>query len=325
MINKFSSTSEAIIYQSSTGAIELQKDQSSETVWAAQDDIADIFEVERSVITKHIRNILKDKELDANSVCAKMARTAIDGKTYRVQFYNLDVILAVGYRTNSTKAIAFRKWATQVLKDQIVKGYSLNPQRLEKNYTQFLEAVAQVKKLLPPHSVIDHENIFELITLFADTWLSLDAYDRDMLAPMGGTKKQIEITADQLQSALKELRQALIAKGEATKLFGTERSKGNLTGIVGNVFQSFGDQELYPSIEEKAAHLLYFIIKNHPFVDGNKRSGAYAFIWLLRQAQILDVTRMSPSALTALTLLIAESNPSDKDKMVGLVCKLLSH
>ncbi|MCX7123366.1 MAG: Fic family protein, partial [Gammaproteobacteria bacterium] len=122
-----------------------------------------------------------------------------------------------------------------------------------------------------------------------------------------------------------ELRQALIAKGEATKLFGTERSKGNLTGIVGNVFQSFGDQELYPSIEEKAAHLLYFIIKNHPFVDGNKRSGAYAFIWLLRQAQILDVTRMSPSALTALTLLIAESNPSDKDKMVGLVCKLLSH
>ena len=325
MINKFSSTSEAIIYQSSTGAIELQKDQSSETVWAAQDDIADIFEVERSVITKHIRNILKDKELDANSVCAKMARTAIDGKTYRVQFYNLDVILAVGYRTNSTKAIAFRKWATQVLKDQIVKGYSLNPQRLEKNYTQFLEAVAQVKKLLPPHSVIDHENIFELITLFADTWLSLDAYDRDMLAPMGGTKKQIEITADQLQSALKELRQALIAKGEATELFGTERSEGNLTGIVGNVFQSFGDQELYPSIEEKAAHLLYFIIKNHPFVDGNKRSGAYAFIWLLRQAQILDVTRMSPSALTALTLLIAESNPSDKDKMVGLVCKLLSH
>ncbi len=143
---------ETVVYQTKSGAIELKQDINANTVWATQVDIADIFNIERSVITKHVRNIMKDKELNAKSVCAKMARTADDGKTYQVQFYNLDVILAVGYRTNSTKAIAFRQWATQTLKDHITKGYTINRQRIKANYDEFLKAVDDVKSLLPAGS-----------------------------------------------------------------------------------------------------------------------------------------------------------------------------
>lgn len=312
-----------VIYQTKNGAINLKQDIAGDTVWASQTHIADIFEVERSVITKHIRNILKEKELDANSVCAKMAHTAEDGKIYQVQFYNLDVILAVGYRTSSSKAIAFRQWATKTLKGYIIKGYTINRSRIKENYQEFLKAVDDIKSLLPSGMVVDNQSVLELITLFADTWFSLDAYDKDALTTTGATKKTVKLTAEKLSSALAELKQNLIAKGEATDIFGVERNKNSIASIVGNIMQSFDKQELYPTIEEKAAHLLYFIVKNHPFIDGNKRSGAYAFIWFLRYAKILDITRITPPALTALTLLIAESNPKDKDKMVGLVCALL--
>ena len=316
--------SKTVIYQAKSGAIELMQDVNAETVWATQADIASIFDVERSVITKHIRNILKDKELNKRSVCAKMARTADDSKTYQVQFYSLDVILAVGYRTNSTKAIVFRQWATKTLKEHIQKGYTINRQRIKANYDDFLKAVDDVKSLLPEGSAIDNKQVLELITLFADTWFSLDAYDKDKLVMRGATKRKVALTADKLSSALTKLKQVLISKNEATEIFGVERSKESVMGIVGNVMQSFDGHDLYPSIEEKSAHLLYFIIKNHPFVDGNKRSGAYAFIWFLNQAKALNIKRITPPALTALTLLIAESSPKDKNKMIGLVCTLLA-
>jgi death-on-curing family protein len=312
-----------IIYQTQNGAIELKQDIQADTVWASQSQIAEVFEVKRPVITKHIRNILNNKELDIDSVCSKMERTGNDGKKYQVQFYNLDIILAVGYRVNSKKAMAFRRWATQTLKQHITKGYTINRDRVKAHYEEFLQAVADVKSLLPPDSVVDSASILELITLFADTWFSLDAYDKDKLAIQGTHKEKVELTAEKLQSALIKLKQTLIAKEEATDIFGLEREKGSLAGIVGNVMQSFADEEMYPSIEEKAAHLLYFIIKNHPFVDGNKRSGAYAFIWFLNQTQHLDLTRITPAVLTTLTLLIAESNPKEKDKMIGLVCNIL--
>jgi prophage maintenance system killer protein len=314
---------ETVVYQTKTGAIELNQDIKANTVWATQIDIANIFDAERSVITKHIRNILKDKELNAKSVCAKMARTADDGKTYQVQFYNLDVVLAVGYRTNSNKAIAFRQWATQTIKQHITQGYTINPKRIKSNYNEFIKAVDDIKSLLPAGSVVDNDSVLELIKLFADTWFSLDAYDKDQLPTEGTTKKKVKLTAEKLNKGLAELKQALIAKGEATEIFGVERTKDSIASIIGNVMQSFGDEELYPTVEAKAANLLYFIVKNHPFVDGNKRSGAYAFVWYLLQAKILDVTRISPPALTAITLLIAESAPKDKEKMVGLVCGFL--
>ena len=292
-------------------------------IWATQGHIADIFEIERSVVTKHIRNILKDKELNEQSVRAKLAHTAEDGKTYQVQFYSLDVILAVGYRTNSKKATAFRQWATKTLKEHIQKGYTINRHRLQKNYAEFLNAIDSVKALLPTDTTIDHNNVLELVTLFADTWFSLDAYDKDKLVTQGVTKKKVALTAEKLNKALVELKQNLISKNEATDIFGIERTKDSIAGIISNVMQSLAAKN-YPSIEEKAANLLYFIVKNHPFVDGNKRSGAYAFIWFLRHAKILDITRITPPALTAITLLIAESSPKDKSKMTGLVCTLLA-
>jgi len=191
-----------VVYQTKNGELALKHNTQTDMIWASQTQIADIFEIERSVITKHIRNILKDKELDVNSVCAKMAHTAEDGKTYQVQFYTLDVILAVGYRTNSRKAISFRQWATQILKKHIVEGYTINRHRIKSNYDAFLKSVDDVKKILPDGFLIDKESVMELITLFADTWLSLDAYDKDKLIPQGSTKKKIALTAKKLSDAL---------------------------------------------------------------------------------------------------------------------------
>lgn len=291
MVKKAKLKESTLVYQTKNGAIELHQDSNIDNIWASQAQIADIFEVNRSVITKHIRNIFKDNELDADSVCAKMAHTASDNKVYQIQVYNLDIILAVGYRVSSSKAIAFRQWAAKVLKDHITKGYTINSKRIKTNYDRFLRAVDDVKSLLPQDSAVDHHSVLELIKLFADTWVSLDAYDKDKLIITGSTKKKVKLTADKLNEALVELKKELVEKGEATDIFGRERTKGSLEGIVGNVMQAFGDSDIYPSIEEKAAHLLYFMVKNHPFVDGNKRSGAYAFIWFLRQAKVLDITK----------------------------------
>ncbi|MFZ2205246.1 MAG: virulence protein RhuM/Fic/DOC family protein [Minisyncoccia bacterium] len=315
---------DVVIYQAKNGAIELRGDFSRETVWATQAQIADVFQTERSVVTKHIRNILNDKELNASSVCAKFAHTADDGKVYQVQFYNLDVILAVGYRTSSKKAIEFRQWATKTLRSYIVDGFAINKNRIAKNYEHFLNVVDDIKKLLPAESAVNPKDAIELISLFADTWLSLDAYDREILSKGKLTKKKVNITSEKISRDLSELRKILIEKGEATDIFGHERNVGSVSGIVGNVMQSFGGNELYPTVEEKAAHLLYFMVKNHPFTDGNKRSGAFAFVWLLKQANILDIQKLSPSALTALTVLVAESDPNHKDKIVKLILNLIS-
>lgn len=314
---------EMVIYQAKSGALELRGDFRRETIWATQEQIAKIFAIERSVATKHLRNILKEKELAQKSVCAKFAHTADDGKTYQVQFYNLDAILAVGYRAHSARAIAFRQWATKTLRSHIVDGYTINRSSIAKNYDAFLLAVNEVKALLPSGSAADTASILELISFFADTWVSLDAYDRELFPRKGATKKKVQLTARALEEAIFTLKHELIRKGEATPLFASARGQGAVEGIVGNVMQSFAGKDLYESIEIKAAHLLYFFVKNHPFTDGNKRSGAFAFIWFLQKARVLNTSVISPTALTALTILIAESNPKDKGRVVGLVVMML--
>lgn len=316
-------SNEVVVYQAKNGAIELKNDNSYETVWATQAQIANIFEVERSVVTKHIRNILKDGELDKNSVCAIFAQTAADGKIYQVTSYNLDVILSVGYRTNSNRAIEFRKWSNKVLKQHITQGYTINPVVIKNNYSQFLDAINNIKALSVATKNIDNNSVLELVISFADTWLSLDAYDKDVLINSGSTKKVVDLTFSKLNKVLEEFKSELIKKREATAIFGQERERNTLSGIIGNVMQSFAGQELYATVEEKAAHLLYFIIKNHPFIDGNKRSGAFAFIWFLKQAKTLDRSKITPATLTALALFIAESNPKNKEKMIKLVLQLL--
>lgn len=241
-----------------------------------------------------------------------------------VVFYSLDVVLGVGYRTNSKVAIQFRKWATKVLRSYITEGYAINKSRIAKNYGQFLSVVDDIKKLLPQGTAVDAGDAVELISLFADTWLSLEAYDKGVLPKGKLTKKKVTLTADKITGSLAELKSELIRKSKTTEIFGVERDKGAIAGIVGNVMQSFGGKELYESAEEKAAHLLYFMVKDHPFVDGNKRSGAYAFVWFLRQANILDVKRFSPAALTAITVLVAESNSQHKEKVIKLILNLIS-
>ncbi len=312
-----------VIYQAKNGAIELRGDFGHETVWATQAQIANAFETNRSVVTKHIRNILNDKELDAKSVCAKFAHTAEDGKTYQVQFYNLDVILAVGYRTNSKRAIEFRKWATKTLREYITKGYVINRKQIQKNHKEFLKTVESIQQLLPEHIALDPKSILELIKEFSSTWVSLDAYDKESLKPVGVTKKSVAISGIELREVIANLRAELMRKGEAGEIFAQERNAGSIEGIIGNVMQSFGDKPVYETVEEKAAHLLYFMVKNHPFIDGNKRSGAFAFVWFLRKQRVKGRSNINPSALTALTLLIAESDSKKMGQMVALVTQML--
>ncbi len=209
--------SKVIIYQVKNGSLELKGDFKNETLWANQAQIAKAFNTNRSVITKHIRNILNDRELNEKSVCAKFAHTAEDGKKYQTQFYNLDIILAVGYRVNSKKAIEFRKWATSVLRDHITKGYTINRKQIQKNYQEFLKTVENIQNLLPEHVAIDPKSILELIKEFSETCLSLDAYDKESLKVIGKTKKSIKFSGQELTEAIKSLRSELLNKGEATK------------------------------------------------------------------------------------------------------------
>ncbi len=202
-----------VIFQGKSGAIELKGDFAKETLWATQAQIADVFGVERSVVTKHIRNILNDKELDKNAVCAKFAHTAEDGKTYEVQFYNLDLILAIGYRMNSAKAIQFRQWATKTLRQHITKGFTINRKLISKNYETFVTAMEDVRALLPINVTLDPKTVLDLVKEFASTWVSLDAYDKDKLTTIGATKKSVVITAEQLTEALVEFKKALIKIG----------------------------------------------------------------------------------------------------------------
>ncbi|MEK7117111.1 MAG: virulence protein RhuM/Fic/DOC family protein [Patescibacteria group bacterium] len=310
-----------IIYQAKSGAIELRGDLSKETIWATQAQIVKLFNVNQSVVSRHINNLFKNGEIQEKSNMQKMHNANSDKP---VALYSLDVILGIGYRTNSKVAIEFRKWATKTLKSYIVNGYAINKTRIAKNYGQFLNVIEDIKKLLPAGSATESKDVVELVSLFADTWLSLDAYDKELLPKGRLTKKKVKLTADKITDNLAQLKQKLLEKKEASDIFGVEKNTGNVSGIIGNVMQTFGGKELYPTAEEKAVHLLYFMVKNHPFIDGNKRSGAFVFVWFLRQANILDVSKLTPSALTALTIMVAESNPQHKEKIIRLILNLIS-
>lgn len=317
---------EMVIYQTTSGAIELRGDFESETIWATQAEIARVFGVTPQNITTHIKNIYKQKELLEKATCKESLQVQIEGGREikrKSKEYNLDVIIAIGYRINSVTGTNFRIWATKILKEHITKGYTIDRKRIGKNYDAFIKSVADIQSLLPEHITLDPKSVLDLIKEFAGTWVSLDAYDKGELKPVGTTKKTIKLSGQELSDAIQNLRAVLLKKGEATELFAQEKTQGSVEGIVGNVMQSFGGKGVYKTVEEKAAHLLYFMVKNHPFTDGNKRSGAFAFIWFLRKAKVKGSRNINPSALTALTLLIAESDPKKKDQMVALVTQML--
>lgn len=319
--------SSIVIYDD--GKVALDAMIEGESIWLSQKQIAELFDVKVPAVSKHLKNIFKSGELDEKVVVSKMETTtrhgAITGKTQtkNINFYNLDSIISIGYRVNSKRATQFRIWATNVLKEHIVQGYTINNERLLKNYDAFLRAVEDIKLLSQNSENVRVEDVLELIKSFSATWFGLDSYDREELPKEGINKVNLEFEVEKLYQDIAILKQELIARGEAAEIFATEKTQRSLEGIFGNVFQSVFGEDAYPTVEEKAAHLLYFVVKNHPFNDGNKRCGAFSFIWLLKRAGFEVEKFINPNALTALTLLIAESNPNDKDRMVGLVLLML--
>ena len=315
-----------LIYQTKSGALQLREDVEKETVWVTLDQIAEVFSRDKSAISRHFKNIYNEGELQKETTVAKNATVQFEGKRKvirTIEYYNLDAVISVGYRVNSKVATEFRIWATKTLREHITNGYTINRKQVTKNYQSFLKAVEEVQTLLPEHVVLDPKTVLELVKEFASTWVSLDAYDKESLILKGITKKRISLVGADLLLAIDELKRELIKKGEASELFASERKEGNIEGIVGNVMQSFGGKSVYPTVEEKAAHLLYFMVKNHPFSDGNKRSGAFAFVWFLRKVGVKGAKNINPAALTAITLLIAESDPKKKEQIVALVTQML--
>ena len=315
---------EVVIYQAENGAIALKAGAEYETVWATQKQLAEVFSVDVRTINEHIKNIFKTDELEEISVIRKFRITASDGKNYNTKHYNLDMIISVGYRVNSKTATQFRKWATQTLKQHITQGYTINPERIEKNLSTFLYAVDEVKVLAENNQQLHTDDVLALVMAFAHTWFSLESYDEDKLPLQGKNHQVITFEADELYLAVAILKQNLQEKNQATSLFAQEKNKGSLAGILGNIYQSAFGEDMYPTLEEKAANLLYFIIKNHPFNDGNKRTAAFTFIWFLQKAGVDFQGKLTPEALTSITLLIAESNADNKARMVGLVILLLT-
>jgi len=315
-----------IIYQTKNGALELRGDVKSETIWANRMQMAEMFGVNPQAISKHIINIYNEKELIRKATSSKMELVQNEsGRIIKrnIDVYNLDILIAVGYRISSITGTKFRQWATKTLREHITKGYTINRKQITKNYDSFLKTVESIKNLLPENITLDPKNVLDLIKEFASTWMSLDAYDKELLKINGVNKKNVKLTGEELLSAISNLSNELSQKGEATELFAREKQRGSVEGIVGNVMQTFGGKALYETIEEKAANLLYFMVKNHPFVDGNKRSGAFTFIWFLRKTRVKGFRNINPATLTTLTLLIAESDPKNKNQMVSLVTELL--
>jgi death-on-curing family protein len=241
-----------------------------------------------------------------------------------IEFYNLDAIISIGYRISSKQGTYFRQWATKVINKHILNGFTINKKRLGTNYSIFIKAVEDIKMLLPQSIHSETSGILEIIKIFANTWLSLDAYDKELFPKKGQTIKKIDLTSDELVKDVQKLKQTLLKNKTASALFAIERSESALGSIFRNVYQSFGGHEIYPTLEEKAANLLYLIIKDHPLIDGNKRTAAFCLIWFLQKAGLLNTLKLSPEVLTTITIMIAESKMEDKEKMIGIVLMLIN-
>lgn len=326
------------IYKASSWNMELYVKLENESIWLTQEQIAMLFWVNRPAITKHINNIFKSHELDENKVCSKMEHTtkhgAIEWKTQtkEVKFYNLDAIISVWYRVNSKQATDFRIWATSILKDYLIKGYSVNQKRLqEKWYKELEQTIILFKKTLVSWNLSQDEALWllDIITNYTNTWMLLQKYDENKLSSNGKTNiLNYKMQAQEAFESIQELKENLKSKNEATDLFANMRDKDAMQGIFWNIYQTFDWVNLYNSVEEKAANLLYFVVKDHPFTDGNKRSGAFLFVLFLAKNKILFDSegnkKINDRALVAITLLVAESNPKDKEIMVKLIVNLIN-
>jgi len=300
--------------------VKLEVNLKDETVWLTQKQMAELFDKDRRTITRHIQNIYKDEELEENSVCSFFEHTAEDGKTYKVQYYNLDMIISVGYRVNSKRGIMFRKWATAILKDYMIKGYAINQRRLEylEKTVKLIDIANRIDERLEGD---DAKEILKVIGGYSKALDLLDDYDHRTLKKIKGNTDERMIKYEDCLDVIEKLR-----FNQESTLFAVERDKG-LESIIGNIYQSFAGQDIYKSIEEKGANFLYLIVKNHVFADGNKRIAATLFIYFLNFYGILYKNgnqTIDNNTLAALTLLIAESNPKEKEVLIDLIMNFLN-
>ena len=313
------------IYKSKTGETQVEVRFEHDTVWLNLNQIAQLFGRDKSVISRHLSAVFRDNELDRHSVVAKNATTALDGKTYQVDFYNLDAILSVGYRVNSKQGTQFRIWATQRLRDYLVEGISINKKRLQE-LEKIVEVISRTT-IDQTHDLAEAKGLLHILNHYTKSFILLNQFDSASL-PLQNLNGVVtyQIEYDEAVQAIEILKSELIQKNEATPLFGNQKDK-SFEGILRSILQTFDGNYLYPTIEEQSAHLLYFVIKNHPFSDGNKRIGAFLFVWFLEKNSHLlkhnGERKINDNALTALALLVAQSNPEDKELMIRLICNLI--
>lgn len=315
-----------VIFESGDQPVQVRLE--GETAWLSLQQLAELFERDKSVISRHLRNIYDSGELTREATDAKNATVQKEGNREvlrEIESYNLDAIISVGYRVNSTRATRFRQWATQVLRQHLVDGYTLNQHRLKERGIAFEQALDLLSCTLANQQLVSAEGeaVLRVIADYARSWSLLQAYDEQSLTGQTATQGDMRaLHLDAVLAAIAQLKAELIAKGEATALFGQLRGDG-LASAIATIEQGFGDALFYPNVASRAAHLLYFVIKNHPLADGNKRTGSFLFLWYLRLNQHLlarPVERLiNDNTLVALALLVAESKPDQKELMVRLV------
>lgn len=325
---------EIVIFETEGNQIEVQLDSQCETLWLSQKQISELLDTSADNVSLHLKNIYKEGELVEAATTEDFSVVRQEGRrqvTRQLKHYNLDAIISVGYRVNSKKGTQFRQWATARLKEHLVQGYTLNQQRLSQHQVQ----LKQLEKTLSlfQQTVIDQTNLPEaqglvnIIAEYANTFVLLNQFDSERLPTLNFDEDiRYQIEYGEAREAIALLVSNLIAKGEATELVGNEKDD-SFAGILGSVIQSFAGEYLYPSIEAQAAHLLYFIIKNHPFSDGNKRIGAFMFIWFLQRNQHhlkrSGELKINDNALAAIALLVAQSDPKQKELMIHLIMNLI--
>lgn len=325
---------QVVLYEAPDGELRLDVRLERETVWLSQRQMAVLFKTSTDNIGLHLKNIYKDGELEESATTEDYSAVQEEGRRgvrRKLKHYNLDAIISVGYRVNSKRGVQFRIWATRTLKDHLLRGYTLNEKRLrEKGFGEIEQAVGLLARTLTHHVLVTDEGraVLEVVQQYTRAWRLLLEYDEGRLAgtPARPLKPTADLSLDAGRAAIARLRESLAARGEATDLFGRERND-QLHGILGAIEQTFGGNLLYPTVQARAAHLLYFVIKDHPFTDGNKRIGTLLFLEYLRRNRMLmrpdGTPRLADNAMVALALLVAESEPAQKDLMIRLILNLL--
>lgn len=297
--------------------LDVRADKENETVWLTQEEMSYLFDVDRTRITRHISNIYKEGELDINSTCAENAHMGKLGlQNYKIKLYNLDMIISVGYRVKSQRGIIFRRWANKVLKDYLIEGYAINNKRM----LALNKTIEIQNKMLANTLDVETSELKNIIDLYTNALTLLDNYDHQCVSKPNGNKAAYVLNYDECRSFINNMRFI-----NDSNVFGVEKVKGQLEGILACINQTAFGEDIYKSLEEKAANLLYFVVKDHPFVDGCKRIAAGLFLLYLSKNAMLNKNKLtiSSGALTAITLLVAESKPEEKEIMIRIIMNIL--